>query len=716
MKKRQLCLICLPVILLFIILELLTGESGEIPRPFEKGETILIQGRIVDQEFRKEKQYLTLHNISILSEPNQETESVSIFQKHGVSICLDTPTELQIGNEILVSGTCSYPQKPSNPGEFDAYSYYYGKDIWLMLNYAKILENDGQISPLHQGAYVIRQYAQRILEQLMPAEEEGILQAILTGDRGNLDQEVRSTFQENGIIHILAISGLHISMIGMALYHFLRKRAISFVSASVVSMGILWAYGFLTGFPHSAVRAILMFCIYLGAQISGRTYDLATSTVAALFLMLLQEPGRIRESGFILSFAAVMGTLFAGQWKSKLLKNTALGNSLAIWICTLPITAYFYYQVPVYGILLNLLVIPPMSAIVGFGVLGLAVGMIQVELGKFLIAPAYYLLKGMVLLASLVRKLPGAVLVTGRPSFVKITLYYVLLLFMVILSNLEKIDLPKRVFGIILNISMFLLRRKTLWVLAVLNVGQGDGICIRTDHHTAIMVDGGSSSKKNLGKYTLEPYLKYYGISEVDTWLISHPDQDHISGLMEILSTYETNLAGKNCGGITIRELVLPSDSDTEEISALAREAGISIRYAQQGDAFAEGNLKVEVLSPIAGVTYQDANEASMVLRIEKGEFSALLTGDLEEGGEKELLNKGILKDCTVLKVGHHGSRNGTSYELLRQVNPQMAVISCGETNRYGHPHQEVLDRLKEAKCEIYRTDQDGIIQITLPS
>ena len=231
------------------------------------------------------------------------------------------------------------------------------------------------------------------------------------------------------------------------------------------------------------------------------------------------------------------------------------------------------------------------------------------------------------------------------------------------------------------------------------------------------MVDGGSTTKKNLAKYCLEPYLKYWGIREVDGWMISHFDQDHVSGLIEILESYEKGWNQKNRNGITVKRILIPDLIQEEElgrqIQDLAGKLQIPVLRCKKLDKIEQDGMQIEVCSPIARFPYDNQNEGSMTVKVSYQDFSVLLTGDLEGEGEKQLLESGI-EPVDVLKVAHHGSRNSSSEEILKAIGGKQAVISCGKGNRYRHPHQELLDRLKKSGYQIRRTDLEGMIRFTL--
>lgn len=719
MRKRKLCMICLPV----IVWLLMTGiwdmrEFGKILHPWQEGSSLTVTGIVYRSEIKEDRQSIYLKNISIDSNSATSNPAVSAGKTIRLKAELNKVTELQIGNQVQVTGICQYFSRAENDGGFDAEQYYASKDIVMQLKKAKIQKRKGSVDWLGESCRILKRKAGVILRKSLSSEEAGVMESLLLGEKSGLDEEIKELYQKNGIIHVLAISGLHVSVIGMSLFHFLRKRRLGFVTASVLSGIWIWFYAEMTGFSVSSVRAMLMFFLFLGAQILGRTYDLVTAMTVAGVLMLLRDPGLAVQSGFLLSYAAVAGVAASQALPETHRLLSPLKVSILTWLMTLPVTAYFYYQVPMYGIILNLFVVPSMSLIMMSGIGGILAGALSTAAGTFILAPVHYLLQITFALCRFCGKLPGAVWITGKPALWEAGCYYlILILLFVFLLKKRKIDLIKSTFGIILGLGILCYRGARNWSITFLSVGQGDGICIQTEQGHVWMVDGGSTTKKNLAKYCLEPYLKYWGIREVDGWMISHFDQDHVSGLIEILESYEKGWNQKNRNGITVKRILIPDliqEEDLErQIRDLAGKLQIPVLRCKKLDKIEQDGMQIEVCSPIARFPYENQNEGSMTVKVSYQDFSVLLTGDLEGEGEKQLLESGI-EPVDVLKVAHHGSRNSSSEEILKAIGGKQAVISCGKGNRYGHPHQELLDRLKKSGYQIRRTDLEGMIRFTL--
>lgn len=711
-------MICLPLLVWLI----LTGVSGvgkenTLSQDIPEGNRVRLEGTVYKTEDTDSGQRIFILHTSILSEASDHVEALSIGKNSKVLAYIIQQEPCKIGSRVQILGICAYPGAPENPGMFDEREYYASQGISMLVKKAVIEKTDGKEDLLRETLKKCRNCMKQILCRICPKEEYGILCAMILGDKGELDQEIKELYQAGGVLHMLAISGLHVSLLGAGLFGMLRKTGLSIPKGAVISGGVLILYGCMTGMSPSAVRAILMFLIFLGSQAAGRTYDSVTALLVSAVFALMKSPEQIAMSGFLLSYGAVAGTVISPVLLGKGRRGGNLKISFSVWMVTLPLVSRFYYRVPMYGILLNLIVLPLMPVIMISGMAGIAAGFLSAELGTFFAAPAYYGLKMVAFLCRIIKILPGCSWVTGRLSSMQIGIYYLIFLILLLcFAKKQKIGLIQRAFGIILIISIVCFQMPAKWTMTFLNVGQGDGICIRMPGGAVWMVDGGSSDREKLGEYSLSPYLEYQGIEIVDYWMVSHFDGDHISGLMEILETYHPGLHGSNSSGISIGCLVIPDLDETNEkkerLLELAGQNHIPVRKVSEGDEICQEETVCRVLAPSKVTSYGDENEASMVLEISYPGFRALLTGDMGEEGEQKLLEKGLIRKTDVLKAGHHGSKMSTGEGLLQTASPTVAVISCGSGNRYGHPHEEVLDRLEEEEIRILRTDESGAIDI----
>lgn len=241
--------------------------------------------------------------------------------------------------------------------------------------------------------------------------------------------------------------------------------------------------------------------------------------------------------------------------------------------------------------------------------------------------------------------------------------------------------------------------------ITFLDVGQGDGIYICDGENGDFFIDGGSTDEKNLGKRRILPFLKSNGIKKIDYWFVTHADTDHISGVLEVLES-----------GYKVKNLVLPKaipkDENYEKLVNLAKANETDIVYMEAGNYIKTKSIKLECLYP-ENIEINDRNDSSLVLELEKDSFRALFTGDISVDVEKQLLEKGCLEDISLYKAAHHGSKTANSIEFLEKVLPEIAVISCGENNSYGHPSQEAIEHMEIVGAEIYYTMDSGQITVS---
>lgn len=554
----------------------------------------------------------------------------------------------------------------------------------------------------------------------MNPEDAGILEAMLLGDRKNMEETDKHLFQIMGISHILAVSGLHIAVFGWGLFKILRRMRCSVKNAGLVSCAGIFFYGGMTGNSAAAVRAAVMFAMSVGALASGRTYDFLSAVSLAAILILVQRPLYLYDSGFLLSFGAVLGLgmvcpdLFP---KEEIRKEGFLQKSLhggiSVWLTTLPVTLYFFFEIPVFGILINILVLPLAGLLLGAGALGGLLGMfLPAVFGKTAAYPAIFLLRIFRKAGELLSRLPWAMWSFGKPALWKCGMYYVFLCAALIWKGKYPRCFKRMVILAGMLVLFLKLPRKGMEV-TFLDVGQGDCACIQTEAGSCFLVDGGSLDVPKVGKYRILPFLKASGIGTVEGVFISHMDEDHVNGIRELLEMIINRETGLKINRLFL-SLCSETEKDRKELEKLGKRAGCEIVHVEKGTVLREKETVMECLSPSGA--FSDSNAGSQVLLVSDRSFHILFTGDVEGQGEAELTKTLKRKGKTgidVLKIAHHGSKNSTGEAFLQQAKPAAAVISCGKENRYGHPHRELLERLEKEKIHIVKTPDCGAICVS---
>ena len=646
---------------------------------------------------------------------------------------------LREGMHVRLEGMLVLPEIPRNPGQFNRRIYESGKKIDFYLENPTVLEVKEQRSGVREVVEIWKTEMMNRCEKIYPDAEASILEAMLFGEKRELSGDIKELYQAAGISHVLVISGLHISLLALAVAGILRRLGFPMPVWVILSVGVLAGYGILIGQPTTAVRALLMFFVLQGARLLGRSYDLLSALAFAGILMLLDNPDLILDGGCRLSFCAVIGVGWYVSEKNKIFrsigekekrKNRGKGgkgsNAGAIleniragwylWLFTLPVMLDTFYQVSVVGILWNLVAIPLLPVIIASGGLGVVLAGWNIFLGSLAGSPAYGMLQLYQEIGNISEKLPVGMWTPGQPSKPVIAGYY-LVIFLLVLVEKQLIKREKRwkirkIFPGMELCSMLLLlllmahpwqqREK----ITFLDVGQGDASLLQSGGQT-LLLDGGSTSQKNVGTYVILPYIKQQGISCLEAVVLTHTDQDHINGVTEVLEE------GKK-GWLTVKNLMYPywmeGTEQGKQLKKLAEEAGASCRKIRAGDRLTIGKAEAVVLYPKEQEKIAEPNAGSLVLFWKWEGVRAMFTGDLPEEKERELLQN--LPACEILQVGHHGSATSTCREFLEQVQPSLAVISCAMKNRYGHPSPDTVERLKKTGCEIRYTMKSGAITI----
>ncbi len=790
--KRPLLCGCLALIAVIVLIQGLADPppwEPQLPRELT-GQPVTVTGRVYEKEVRtlygQEILVLYLQSVTVSSDTGSgDKGSVPDFSEYNIKDklicqlaadqaawesasadvlaadsagCRKAPEEqICLGSRVAVRGELELYSHATNPGEWDGADYYLITSVAGKLKQAELLGSDNGQWWLRERLSRCRSLLKERLRQALPDREASILAKMLLGEKYGLDQEIKELYQNNGISHVLAISGLHITLLGVGLYRLLRRCSCPIIPAAIAGGCMILLYGGMIGWGISAVRAIGMYLIRMLGEVWGRHYDMLTAMGVLAAGMVCCNPRLVYHCGFLLSFGAVagMGAVYPalvklvpkrrggkrkyagkrGKYRAQELGAALMTQltqgllaSLSITLATLPIQLFFFYQIPVYGTLLNLIVLPLMGLLLSGGLALMALpGAVPVQWGVQGILALYEEM------CRLAEQLPGHLWITGRPGRWQIAAYYLLLAMAVIVmkrwetENFRRSGPAARIWrnrcrliclGSLLSVLTAVLLLTRQWDsgfrVTVLDVGQGDCICVRTEQGRIYLFDGGSSSRSRAGEYVLIPYLKSQGISRVDGIFVSHGDQDHVGALNELLTDSE----GIRLDTLYLPQIAQPLPETLEELAALAREADCRVAYLSQGMGWQQGDFRLTCLWPTAGYA-GESNAGSACYLLQEGELRILLTGDVEGDGEEALtryLQSLPTPSVDILKVAHHGSRYSTSDTFLQTVNPQLALISAGRDNSYGHPHAELLARLKAAGCRTLQTPESGAITVRVRS
>ena len=644
------------------------------------------------------------------------------------------------GDQISCTGKLSAIKEASNPGEFDSRTYYYSLGIRYQFFGKAISRKKERPLSVYRMAGRVRERMDTVYRYILSENEYGLLKAMFLGDKTELSSEEKRLYEENGVAHLLAVSGLHVSIVGGMLFRFLRKRKFSYAVSCVCSSFVLLFYAIMTGFGNSVFRAAIMFLIFLLAQYFGAEYDMVSSMSLAGILMLYDNPLRILESGCIISFTSIFAIgmivpfvkeleekrrrsklipgefLIESKWEKRI--RQAFFTSIIISMVIGPLLLRFYYQWSPYSVLLNLFVIPAMSPLLLSAITGGVMGLFQLWAGMAGCIPAVLLLRGFHEIFQFIHKMPGAVIITGRPSWWKILFLYLaeLCLFICWYYRLWSAGC---VFILILIAGRFCRPVPPLQI-SMLDVGQGECIFLKTPANETVLIDGGSTSKKHIADYTILPALKYYGTDHLDYVIITHTDEDHISGIRELLEEeypvkniiLPDTLAMRLPEQKTEKREVQEKDRESKKtMLEVVKKSNANVVKISKGDIIKLDGIRLSCLHPVKGWDDEDVNSGSIVFALSYEKFTMLFTGDLP-GEQEALFMKEVPTPVSVLKTAHHGSKNSTTDLFLKMVHPQKAILSAGKNNLYGHPHKETIKRLQKNGADIYGTLWGGAIHI----
>lgn len=694
--------------------------------------------------------------ISSQKTTSQINEMQEIFGKNASALCyLEKDTALpKAGSYVRVFGEVSPFLQATNPGEFDTAAYYRRKDCLFALRKTKITAQTKNYGRLEEFLSQLRYESEVLFRKLLGEKNGATASAMVLGRKKGMDSEVKALYQGAGISHLLAISGLHLSLIGAGLFGLLKKVRLPVALSAGISTWILIVYAQLTGMGISTRRALVMFLLFLAAGLLRRTPDLPTSLAVAALLLLVPKPQRILDAGFQLSFSAVLGIagmipVLQDGWEDaapslrvtdgvagwniawaviaracRFLRQNILAG-LGITMTMLPFLLIHFYEWSPWSVLLNLAVIPLMGILLPC-LIGLQLVARLTALAHCLELPQHLLCTAIEAIFSCYEQLcrfttalPGSILHTGYPTWQALVAYTIGLIALAVSG--KKLRPHLRLAAAVCLMGIFLIRLPGELNVTMLDVGQGECVGIETREHHVYLVDAGSTSKKKTGQYQIIPWLKYIGTRSVEGIFITHWDEDHISAVGELLEWSKSSR-------VKIRRIFLPDvalkDEVLETLLQQIEEANVSVEYLSAGEHMTDGALQISCLHPYAKKVPEDRNDASLVLRLSQGDFQMLLTGDLEKSGEDWLVEQArqgaeqpqpaaqnSLR-CTILDAGHHGASNATGEALLDLAQPELVLISCGKNNRYGHPAPETLKRLEEREIRWYSTAEVGAIQV----
>lgn len=683
----------IPILILYILsfavgVMLISYETQTESIPVGECE---ISGRVVDIKHYEYNTYYTLDDWKAENEVKEYSPRKNIR--------FSTPDRnLEFGDIVKFKGKISIPKEKRNIGGFNERIYLLGKGIGYK---SKAKEDDitilGRITKLDSYFYAAKSYAEDTIEKLFSSETQGIAKGLVLGEKGDISEEDYERFKAGGTASILAASGLHFGIISFALFGLLSLLGVGRKTAYILTGVLMFGYAGIVGFTVSAARALIMAWVIIIANILGRRKDYFAFLCTAYIISLLIRPSSIFSVGFQLSFGAVFAIIALSEPLNKLLKwmpsriSGLTSASISASLGTAPIIINSFYYISIIGVVANIIIIP-------IGSIAVIAVFLSAVLGSTLGIPVAFVADKIILLMKILMKWFteisfAAVNVKALPAILVALWFITIFIMSGLFLGSKKI---KRIISVILivimiGIMVFVpMKEKQELEIYFFDVGQGDASFIKTPSGKCYLVDTGREYEYD----EIERFLASQGY-KLDGLFLTHSDTDHNGG-------YEELKRDGYVETIYIPKVDLLNYDFGEEERIVELSKGMAVEL--------DDKIVFNVLYPTADLSTDESNELSLCMMLEYGEYRVLFTGDIDKEIETILLPE--LEDADVLKVSHHGSKNGSTPHFLNKIDAEYAVIMCGE-NYYGHPSDETLYNLEKYCDIIYRTDIDGGITFT---
>ena len=644
--------------------------------------------------------------------------------------------EIPYGSQLRMTGDLLAPAGLGSPG-YAAYLERQG--VLSVMEFPRVgVISEGGGNPLVRALLDVKKRSRGVISTSLPQPHASLLTGILLGDSQGMPRELEEDFRETGMTHIIAISGFNIAVI-IALLDTLLAPFVPRRSGALAIMLFIVLYAMLVGAGASVVRASVMGISYLiGFRLLGRPTLAVAGLFTAAFFMTLSNPDILWDVGFQLSFAATLGLmLYAGRWSRWLMQGVSpvlapqvrrrainfvsevLLVTLAAQVLALPLILYHFGRLSLASLPANLLVLPAQAGVMATGGLTLMAGMIATELGQLVGLMAWVFLHYTISVIRLLAQMPYASISLSLSSTGLILVYLVIAGITLIATRVKsktetnslRIDFKHlKAFAIAISLLIGLIlvgwsvgRPHDRLGVAFLDVGQGDAIFIQTPNGRQLLIDGGRYPSETLDQ--LGRQMPFWDRS-IDLIMATHPDADHVAGLVEVVERYSVSQLITN-----------GADEDSEatymELLDVATERGTDVHIARKGETIhLDEGVRIDILHSGDAAHADSRNDASVVARLSYGELSVLLTGDAEEIAEASMIQDGLPVQAIVLKAGHHGANTSSSTEFLQAVAPRFVVVSAGRDNQFNHPHPAMIARAESVGATILRTDELGTLEL----
>ncbi|PKN53423.1 MAG: DNA internalization-related competence protein ComEC/Rec2 [Deltaproteobacteria bacterium HGW-Deltaproteobacteria-13] len=735
-------------------------NSQSIGRYIDQGK-VTLEGTVIENPLAYiDKNVLIVRTLRVIKDKSYIPVSGDI------RLAIPPDLNFQYGDFIRFHSTLKKIQSFKNPGNFNYERILSFRGIsasgFISNSSGIILLRNNSLSSIRLKLESFRLYLKQIIYRNASSPQREVLEAMTIGNQNEIPADVRDNFNKTGTSHILSISGLHIGMVGaitflfiffilkISEYMMLRFNVIKLAATAAFFMVLIYAC--IAGMGVAVMRTTLMAFIFLIALLLGKQKDLYNTLAAAGLMILVISPEAVFDISFQLSFLSVLALIYIVPrfsdipfmkhstlplWMQGVIRYLYLSIivCLAATIGTLPFIMYYFNRVSSVTIIANLIAVPLL------GTLTLAISMLFIlsaffspAIAGYFIKLASYFTELSINIINKLAALPFSYFTATTPNIIEIIFFY-LFIFLVIqfIDERKKKNIKDGFSPVRFRILKYLLVMTIIFFIAdttylavrdkfssdlkitVMDVGQGNSNLIQFPGGKKMVIDGGgfSESSFDVGKAVIAPFLYHQRISHIDTAVLSHPHPDHLLGLIYILNNFGTGQVWKSN---------LPVDSETfPEWEKTIRLNNIHIDPVSNKDPERILNgVRVKVLWPpdyslqdINDLSYGEANDSSLVLKITFGKINFLFPGDISSDIEKQLIQSKADLQSDVLVVPHHGSNHSSSAEFIKAVACRYAIVSAGKSNVFKHPHPSVLERYQEAGVMVFRTDRDGAISLT---
>ncbi len=662
-----------------------------------------------------------------------------------------------------------HPRNFKNPGQFDYQRYLKSKGISFIGSVSKPdrIKKIGKFkaSFLDKTRQRFIKLITNSIREVIPPREFGLLMAMTLGEKGFLEKDIKENFNKTGLSHLMAVSGLHVGFVAFGFFYIVKKLSMKigvryFLKATRAGAIPIFAalsaliptvfYIFIVGQKISALRAGFLAGIFFLAILAGRKNQILHALTLAAFFILLWSPQNVLDIGFQLSFSGVLVILATyklafdppkdaidrmleePQWKKRL--KTWTWVSCAAYFGTFPFVIFHFHSISLIGLVLNIFLVPLAGFFIPFSVALISINFFIPHFLELFSKPISWFLNFYISTTEYFAKWQYSMILAPKPPDIWFVIYTLALftgLFSVYLFQRKRLKNKKEIMEKRLRLffpfSALMVLCAILWLiwprallfnsnqlkLTLIDVAQGESIFIEFPNGKNLLVDGGGFYKNSLdiGKAVVAPFILNKGYNSVNYLLTTHSDQDHISGLESIV------------GYLNVQEFLLPDmlseDLRIKKLADNAKKSGAKVSLISQGTNLKIGDVSLIFLHP--GKLFEKSsknsrsknrNNRSLVFRLDYGNFSALLTGDIEKEAENYLVKNKTNLSATILKLPHHGSKFSSTPNFLKAVKPEAVLVSSGYLNRFGHPHPSVLSRIQKNGSEVWRTDLNGALTV----